>query len=175
MMNLLHCALVFACLSTADAQALAVDEYQVKAAFLYNFAKFVEWPAEAFKNAQDPITICVLGRDPFAGALDKAVSGKLVDGRPFVVRLQPDAVPVAGCQMAFVSASERKFHAIVSDLKMRGTLTVGEIEGFAEDGGMINFRLEEGRVRIDINPGAAQQQHLRISSKLLSLARIVKK
>jgi hypothetical protein len=176
MLNPVTSVILFAFLSTAGAQPQPVDEYQVKAAFLYNFAKFVEWPPEVFKSPMDPITICVIGQDPFGGALDKAVSGKLVDGRPFLVRPQPDARTVSGCQVVFISASERKrFRTIVEDLKTRSALTVSEINGFAENGGMVNFQLEDGKVRIEINPGAAAQERLRISSKLLSLARIVKR
>jgi hypothetical protein len=168
-------AILLGTLATAGAQAQAADEYHVKAAFLYNFAKFVEWPPETFKGPTDAITICVLGIDPFGSALEETVNGKVVEGRPFAVRHTSDAKPASGCQIVFVSSSERKrSRSIVGDLKNSGVLTVGEMEGFGEDGGVINFKIEDGKVLIEINPDAAQQARLRISSKLLSLARIVR-
>ena len=152
-----------------------VEEYQVKAAFLYNFAKFVEWPAQNFKNPTDPIVICVLGRNPFGNALEEATSGKVVEGRGFAVREIAEAVPGCNCQMIFVSASERKRAAsILEKLKSTGILTVGEMPGFAAEGAVINLRLESGKVRFEINLDAAAQEHLKLSSKLLALSEIVK-
>jgi len=158
------------------ATAAQVDEYQVKAAFLYNFAKFVEWPARAFNSASAPIGVCILGENPFGRALDTAMSGKSVDGHPFSIRQVTDAQGAGDCQILFVSSSERKrFHSILSDLKAAaGVLTVGDTEGFAAEGGVVNFKLEGDKVRIQINVDAARQENLRISSKLLSLAQIVK-
>jgi hypothetical protein len=151
------------------------EEYQVKAAFLYNFAKFVEWPTQAFKGSNDPITVCVLGQNPFGNALELAISGKSVAGRPFVVREIASANQAAGCHILFVSSSERKrFRSILGDLKIGGMLTVGEAQGFTADGGVINFKLEGGRIRFEINLDAAQQEQLRVSSKLLSLADVVR-
>jgi hypothetical protein len=159
----------------AEGGAVA-EEYQVKAAFLFNFAKFVEWPADAFKAADDPITICVLGQDPFGGALEDVVRDKTVASRPFVVR-QVSSIPQAiKCQIVFVTASERKrVRSILDELKGRSILTVGEAEDFTANGGVINFKLKGARVRIEIDTGAAERAKLRISSKLLSLAEIVKK
>src|SRR5271155_5832027 len=101
-----------------SACAQIVDEYQVKAAFLYNFAKFVEWPPQAFKSATDPIVICVLGQNPFGQALDSAVAGKNVAGRGVVTREVPAALPAGSCQILFISASERKrWWAILDGIK----------------------------------------------------------
>jgi hypothetical protein len=162
-------------LLAAGAHAQALDEYQVKAAFLYNFVKFVEWPPHAFKSPPDRIAICILGRDPFGGALDDAVNGKTFEGSTFVVPRISEVRQANGCQILFVSASERKrMLAIIAELKGVGALTVGEMEGFAAQGGMINFRLEDGRVRLEVNVEAVERANLRISSKLLSLAQIVK-
>lgn len=158
------------------ARAQVTDEYQVKAAFIYNFAKFVEWPPHAFKSPMDPIVICVLGQNPFGGALEEVVNGKSVEGRSFVVRQLSGEQAAAGCQILFISSSERKrLRGILGELKASGALTVGETDTFASEGGMINFKIEGGRVRLQVNVDAAEQGKLRISSKLLSLAEIVKR
>lgn len=153
-----------------------VNEYQVKAFFLYNFARYVEWPAASFKNANDPIVICVLGQNPFGSALDQAITGKVVEGRPFVVRQVSDSLANSTCHILFVHSSERKrFRSLAGSLKGSGVLTVGETQGFTDDGGVINFRLEGGKVRFEIDVDAALREHLHISSKLLSLAQVAKK
>jgi len=157
------------------ARAQEIEEYQVKAAFLYNFAKFVEWPAQVFKTSQDPIVVCVLGQNPFGNALEEAIRGKSVEGRGFAFRQVADAEEASVCQILFVSSSEGKhFRALYPSLKQAGILTVGETQGFAANGGMINFKLDGGHVRFEINVGAAEHAQLQISSKLLSLAQIVK-
>jgi hypothetical protein len=156
-----------------DAQV--IDEYQVKAAFLYNFAKFVEWPPEVFKTPRDPILICVLGHNPFGGVLEEAIRGKSIEGRAFAFRQVSGAEEASACQILFVSSSDdRRFHSLAGSLKPAGILTVGEAQGFASEGGVINFKLEDGRVRFEINVDAAEHEQLHISSKLLSLAQIVK-
>lgn len=148
----------------------------MKAAFLFNFAKFVEWPPQVFRTTADPIGICVLGQDPFGHALDEAVSGKTVYGRPFVIRRVSGDQAALGCQILFVCSSERKrVRAILGEIKTGGVLTVGETDTFAVEGGVINFKIEDGRVCLEVNVGAAEQAQLRISSKLLSLAEIVKR
>jgi len=167
-------ALVATLLLAGPGQA-QVAEYQVKAAFLYDFAKFVEWPPHAFRSAKDPIAICVLGKNPVENALDEVVAGKAVEGRTFLVRQIAEINPGCNCQILFVSSSERKrFRTMAASIKGLGILTVGEAQDFAAEGGVINFKLEEGRIRLEINLDAAEQSQLRISSKLLSLAQIVK-
>jgi len=152
------------------------EEYQVKAAFLFNFAKFVEWPADTFKAVDDPMAICVLGQDPFSGALEDLVRDKTVAGRPFVVRKVSTIPQAIKCQMVFVTASERKrVRSILDELKGHSILTVGEAEDFTANGGIINFKLKDARVRIEIDTAAVERAKLRISSKLLSLAEIAKK
>jgi hypothetical protein len=169
-------SLALLALLATGVQAQNIDEYQVKAAFLYNFAKFVEWPPQAFKGPSDPITICVLGRNPFNSSLDAAVSGKTIESRAFVIQQVSNTHQAGQCQILFVSSSERKrVQSILEDLKSSGILTVGETEDFAAEGGVVTFKLEGGRVRLEINVNAAEQQRLRISSKLLSLAQIVSK
>jgi hypothetical protein len=157
------------------ARGQAIEEYRVKAAFLYNFAKFVEWPSEAFKTPQDPITVCVLGRDPFGGALREVIRGKSIEGRAVALRQVTDAEEAGACQILFISSSEGKhFHALFGNLEPPGILTVGEAQGFAVHGGAINFKLDGGHVHFEINAGAAERAQLHISAKLLSLAQIVK-
>jgi hypothetical protein len=153
------------------AETPLADEYPVKAAFLLNFAKFVEWPAVAFKGPEDPITICVLGQNPFGTALEDVVRDKTVANRAFVVRGVLNTQQAGNCQIVFVSASERKrFRFLLDGLKGRSILTVGEGDDFTASGGIINFKLKDARVRIEIDAAAADRAGLRISSKLLSLA-----
>jgi hypothetical protein len=160
----------------AHAAQAEIEEYQVKAAFLFNFAKFVEWPAQAFKSADEPIGICVLGPNPFGSSLDKAVEGKVVGARKFVVREVRDAQQAGECHIVFASASGwARSRAVLGDIKKCCVLTVGETGEFIAGGGMINLRLEDARVRVEINPDAAERARLRISSKLLSLAEIRKR
>lgn len=153
-----------------------IDEYQVKARFLSNFARYVDWPSGSFQAANDPIVICVLGPNPFGRALDQAVDGKEVDGRPFLVRWISDIPPNLPCHILFVpSSQQQRFRSRAGSLERSGILTVGETQGFPADGGMINFKLEDGRVRFQINQEASGRERLRISSKLLSLAQPLKK
>jgi YfiR/HmsC-like len=157
------------------AGAQALEEYQVKAAFLYNFAKFVEWPAEAFRTPKDPIMVCVLGHNPFGNALEEVIRGKSIEGRAVTFRQVSGSEQASACQILFISSTEgKRFWSLYANLKPEGILTVGEAQGFASDGGVINFKLEDGHVRFEINVGAAEHAQLQISSKLLSLAQIVK-
>jgi hypothetical protein len=152
-----------------------VDEYQVKAAFLYNFAVFVEWSSTAFKTDKDPMQICVLGVDPFGRSLVDLLKGKTVSGRPIAVTDIADSNRASACHIVFVSSSESKrARTILKGLPATGVLTVGETDGFASEGGMVNFTREDGRLRFEINPAVAVDARLRISSRVLQLARIVK-
>jgi hypothetical protein len=148
----------------------------VKAAFLYNFAKFVDWPAQVFKSSTDPIVIGVLGKNPFGDALVAETAGKTLGGRAFEVREVSDARQVLACQILFVSSSERKRLAMLfSQIGGPGILTVGETDNFTAEGGVVNFKIEDGTIRLQINIEAARRQQLHISAKLLSLAEIVGK
>jgi hypothetical protein len=152
-----------------------VNEYQVKAFFLYNFARYVEWPTQSFKAANDPIVICILGQNPFGSALEQATAGNAIAGRPLVVREVSNIQQPVNCHILFVNSSERKlFRGMAASLKGSGVLTVGETPGFTADGGVVNFKLLDGKVRFEINVEAAGQERLHISSKLLGLAQIVK-
>jgi len=160
---------------TASVARAQLDEYQVKAAFLYNFAKFVDWPAQSFHNPEEPIAICTLGSNPFGDALERVIGGKTAGGRPLLSRRIVDTAPPGDCHILFAGAADvKKFRAIVSRLRGTPTLTVGESPEFIAAGGMINFKIEAGKIRFEINVQAAEQGQLHISSKLLSLAEVVK-
>jgi hypothetical protein len=157
------------------AQASAFDEYQVKAAFLFNFAKFVEWPPDAFSSPDQPIGICVLGQNPFGSVLEDTVRGKVVGRRTFVVLQIPDGQHVSECHIVFICASAGKRSvSLLEELRNKGVLTVSETDGVQAMGGVIGLNLKDGRVRIEIDLAAAERAKLRISSKLLSLAEIKK-
>jgi hypothetical protein len=152
-----------------------VEEYQMKAAIIYNLAKFVEWPSNTFKNPTDPITSCVLGDSPFGRSLDLQLNGKPIDDRKFVVRHVSEISQARGCQILMITNSAQKRRSNLNEIKTSGILTVGEADGFASEGGIVNLKLESGKVRIQINVEAAEREGLRISSRLLNLAQIVKK
>lgn len=152
-----------------------IDEYALKAAFLYNFAKFVAWPAGSFRNSTDPLRVCVLGENRFGRGLEDALRGKDVGGRPLIASQVATAREGCGCQMLFISSSEKKrLGTILEELRGSSVLTVGETEGFAERGGIMNLKVADGRIRLEVNITAADQSGLRISAKLLSLARTVR-
>jgi hypothetical protein len=157
------------------AQAAVYTEYQVKAAFLFNFAKFVDWPAEAFADADAPITIGIFGEDPFGATLEQIVAGQNVRGRPLALVHYRRVRDIGNCQILFVSATEERAAPQVLDkVRDASVLTVSEVDNFARDGGIVNFVLRENRVRFEINVDAAERARLRISSKLLKLADVVR-
>lgn len=153
------------------------EEYQVKAAFLYNFARFVEWPTNSFQNSTDLFTICIFGEDPFGHFLIDTIAGKTIAGRALRILRIDDSTRMRGCQILFLAGSiERKRLAgILASTPAVGVLTVGELEGFIASGGIINLTVTEGRVRFQINRKAAGRANLAISSRLLSLAQLVDK
>jgi hypothetical protein len=156
------------------AQSDGYGDYEVKAAFLFNFAKFVEWPADAFERTDTPIVIGVVGDSPMGAALERTVEGKQVNGRSLVVRRLRWDDDTKNRQILFVSAAdETHVHRFLDRLKGQSVLTVGDMPGLARRGVVINFVLEQNRVRFEINVEAARRARLALSSKLLSLARIV--
>jgi hypothetical protein len=158
-----------------QASAQEISEYQVKAAFLYNFTKFVDWPPQLGDNHGTPFAICVFGEDPFHGVLENMVEGKSVNGQALAVRHIKSVEGAQGCRIAFVSSSEKdRLRPILNALRGSEVLTVGDTEGFAEMGGVINFTLVDNRVRFQINLDAAKVQRLKISSRLLRLAQVVR-
>ncbi len=166
---------VTAFLAQSFASAEPNDEYRLKAAFLFNFTRFVEWPPQAFKTAGEPISICILGKNALDEALTEAVRGKTIQDRTFAIVPISDPAQAQSCQILFVSSSERKrLPAILHAVGGRGVLTVGETDSFTAEGGVIGLKLDDRKIHIQINPDAAEQQHIRISSKLLTLAEIVR-
>jgi hypothetical protein len=149
-------------------------KYQVEAIFLFNFAKYVDWPAAAFPNTNAPITIGVLGTDPFGDSLQNAVEGKVINGRSFtIIHLVSDS-DLNGCQILFVSDSEAsRMDEILEKAGVLPVLTVGEDKPFARNGGIINFVLKNGNVRLEIDLAAAKKAGLTLSSKLLAVADVV--
>jgi len=150
------------------------SEYQLKAVFLYNFAKFVEWPEGAFSTPQTPFTIGVLGQNPFGEELERTVRNKAINGHPIAIKYLKTISEVTSCHILFISSSERRRIAEILKATVQGNiLTVSETDRFLQSGGMIRFFMDEKKVRFDINDEAARNANLRISSKLLSVARRV--
>lgn len=148
-----------------------MNEYHVKGIFLYNFAKFVEWPAHAFKTHADPMTICTAGTNPFGTALETVIQDEKIRKRALLVRTVTETRQAAGCHILYFSISERKrSRSWLPELRRLSILTVGETEEFLQQGGIVAFRLKDSRVRFTIDGEAALRAGLKISSKLLRLA-----
>lgn len=152
--------------------ARAAEEYEVKAAFLLNFTKFVTWPPVAFAGADSPLAICVLGDDPFGSALNEMVKGEAVNGHAVTVQRIRRAPESKACQVLYLAASEREVGKVLADLGP-GILTVGEGDKFLREGGVIAFIIEDRRVRFDISQNAAAKAMLLLSSRLMMVARTV--
>ena len=152
----------------------APTEYQVKAAYLFNFLKFVDWPDDLSTNVNARWVIGVVGENPFGDELAQAVSGKVVKGHLLEIKGFRDTDDPRACNILFVSASEKKrLPAILTALRGSSVLTVGDMDNFTESGGMIQFVIEDGHVRFSVDVGATGRARLKVSSKLLSLARTV--
>jgi hypothetical protein len=162
-----------ACLRPVHAQSLT--EYEIKAAFIYNFAKFVQWPASAFAQPQSPLILCLIGKDVFGSALD-TIDHKLAQGHELQVRRQVRLEEVKSCHILFVSESERSklaliFHAVAG----ASILTISDLDRFAEAGGIIGLYKVDNQLQFAINLEAARSAGLQINSQLLKLARIVQR
>jgi len=170
---------IIACwLSSAAPQAFSLNgegvEYPVKLAFLYNFTKFIEWPPGSYRDPGAPLAICIVGRDPFSADIEGDLRTRIVGRHPVKVLTLKPTDTLSVCHMVFIPATENgQADKIVRDLKGSSTLTVGETEGFAELGGIINLTVAGNNVHFEVNQLAAQRAGLKISSKLLSLAKIV--
>lgn len=161
-------------LAAAPSCQAALQEYQVKAVFLFNFTQFIDWPATTFRDAATPITICILGDDPFGSFLDDAVHGERVGNRTLVVRRLGHGDDVAGCQIAFISSSESaRLDETIRHLDTLPVLTVSDVRGFGEHGGMVAFVTADNHVRLRINLDAVRTVGLSVSSKLLRVAEVV--
>jgi hypothetical protein len=170
-------SVVAACLLIAPSNRGQSDqptEYAVKAAFLFNFTKFVEWPESAFSGANSPMVIGIVGDDPFGDSLARIVAGQKVEGRAIVIWNKHYGEDLRGCHVLFISASEsRHGRQILADLQATAVLTVSDIEGFAQAGGIMQFVMEDNHVRFVINLDAAAHKQLHVSAKLLALARVI--
>lgn len=166
-------ALFFPRATLLPAQPPPSKEYQIKAAFLFNFVHFVQWPPAAFPNAQTPLVIGVLGDDPFGAYLDEIVRGEKVNSHPVVIERYRRVEEINVCHLLFISRSERrKIRAIVTELEGRIILTGADFEGFSANGGIIRFLTGNNKIQFRINLSAAERAHLVVSSKLLRAAEI---
>lgn len=171
---LLVMMLVTGSLRGADPTPAIAAEYQIKAVFVFNFAQFAEWPAAAFTDAHAPIVIGVLGQDPFGSFLDDLVRDEKVGGRALIVRRCRDLGETKACHLLFVSRSDAPpVEQILATLKGQSVLTISDADAFARAGGMVQFEMESGKVRLRINVMAAKACGLTISSKILRPATIV--
>jgi hypothetical protein len=157
-----------------QAQQPKPKEYQVKATYLYNFGRFIRWPVTAAQDSSFPI--CVLGQDPFGPTLDSTLVGENLDGKPVVVRRISRAQDVGDCRILFISsAEENHLKQILAALEKTGVLTVSDMPDFSRQGGMIQFVLEGGKVRFEINLASAEAAKLIVSAELLKVAATVRK
>ena len=156
------------------AEPLAPTEYEIKAAFLYNFAKFVEWPADAFRKEPGALVIGILGNDPFGHDLDDALEGKTIQDKKIVLKRVSDWEQASECNVLFVSASqEHDVEGLLNVIKKLPILTVSDMGGFAQRGGVVGMMVEGNKVRFNVNTKAANAAGLKVSSQLLKLAKRV--
>jgi hypothetical protein len=149
-------------------------EQEVKAALIFNITRFVEWPTSAFRSPGAPLVVAILGQDDVSDVLGKMLLRKTVNGHTLEVRRVRSEEEARECQVLYVASSEkRRVNAIVKTLSGGSTLTVADIEHFAEQGGHVNLVVEDQRVRLFVNPRTVRESHLSISAKLLSLAQLV--
>jgi uncharacterized protein DUF4154 len=157
-----------------EARSDRLSEYQVKAAYLYYFTTFVSWPPETFSGTGDTLIVGVLGEDPFGAILDDTLRGKTVDNRRFVVKRFGNIKDARESHILFISASERdRLPTILKVLEGAAVLTVGDLGQFASRGSQIAFRMEDKKVRFDINVAAVEHARLKVSAQLMKLGRIV--
>jgi len=158
----------FAIPASAFAQT---NEYRVKAGYLPNFARFVEWPEDSFRSKADAVQVCLLGPNSFGTLLVESLRGQTIDNRRFEISFLTDAARVGRCHILYVtSGGTKKFQSVLQIASIAPVLTIGETEGFE---GVVTLKVTEGRIRIEINTDAASRVGLKISSKLLNIAHLV--
>jgi uncharacterized protein DUF4154 len=158
-----------------EASPGAPSDYQVKAAYLYYFTTYVDWPPETFAATDNELVIGVLGEDPFGGVLDDALRGKSVDNRRLVVKRFANIKDARDSHILFISASEKdRIPSILKALDGAAVLTVGDLDRFASRGGQIAFHTVDKKVRFDINVAAVERARIKISAQLMKLGRIVR-
>jgi hypothetical protein len=149
-------------------------EYQIKAAFLFNFTQFVEWPVNAFPEPETPLAIGILGEDPFGNYLEETVTGEKVNGHSLVIQHYKNIEEVKTCHILFINKAEiNKPEQAVINLKGKYILTVSDGNNFIKQGGMVRFITKNNKIQIQINPEAAKEASLIVSSKLLRIAEVV--
>jgi hypothetical protein len=150
--------------------AQAPNEYRVKAAFILNFARFIEWPNDAYGDGSW-LVVGIVGDDPFGGSFDQ-LNGNMINGRRIAIKHLKATDYLKGCQVLFVSSSERgRLGKILESVRGGSVLTIGELSQFNQAGGVIKFVIQDDKVRFEINPAAVRQARLKVSSKLLALSR----
>ena len=166
---------ILACLWPPNARAAEPSpERKIQAAFLLNFARYVEWPAAALGTPEAPVCIGVLGDDPFGVFLDETVRGETIRGHGVVVRRERSAESLRDCHIVFISTSEQAVEAkLLAAFAGKPVLTVGDNAGFAQRGGVVHFYSENDRVRFEISRGAYERAGLKVSPQLLRLARLI--
>jgi hypothetical protein len=155
----------------ARAEAPSAPEYQLKAVFIYNFDQFIEWPDGAFAKADSPLVITVLGDNPFGNVLEQVTRGKQIRGHEIVVRYAQDAAKIGQTHVLFVGAPYNQNPGELVQ-KLTGVLTIGDTENFTSAGGMIRFYSERSKLRFEINTKAADKGGIKVSAKLLHLAKM---
>lgn len=161
--------------SVSIAEEPMPSEYQVKAAFLINFPKYVDWPAEAFAGTNSPVVLAVPGDTKVAEEIQKVIAGRTVNGREIVLKRLASGEESGVCHILFISAAEQQRSAdVFAKLKDASVLTVGESDGFLESGGIINLVRRDQKIALEVNLTAAGNARIKISSKLLSVASVVK-
>jgi hypothetical protein len=158
--------------AAAIAQELVQSEARLKSAFIFNFAKFVEWPADAFSEPNSPLVVCIVGQESLAAELAQLIQGKSANGRPVVVRRFAVGQELRPCHILFISAkNEGSLSQILKAARGASVLTVGETEGFIKAGGIIRFIAVKDRLQFEISSASAEHSGLKISSRLMRLAR----
>lgn len=158
----------------AEGESESAPEYAVKAAFLLNFARFVEWPEGSFAEPRSPLVIAVLGDDPFGPQLEGTLGGKTVEEHPLEIRRWKTLPSKETCHILFVSQSEKdRVERVLSRVKGWKALTVSEVDGFARRGGIFRLFLRENRVCFEVNVDAAARAGFKISSKLLRVGDVI--
>ena len=152
------------------------SEYQVKAAFLINFPKYVDWPAEALARTNSPIVIAVLGETKVTGEIQKVIAGRTIIGREIVLKRLASGEESEGCHILFFPGAEQQRSPNLLDrVRGRGVLTVGESNDFFERGGLINLARREGKIALEVNLPAADQARIKVGSKLLGVVSVVRR
>jgi hypothetical protein len=151
-------------------------EYEVKATYLYNFGKFVEWPAHGLQAQSDSFAICVLGENPFGPALNATVAQETIAGKSVVAKQIPAPQDAVNCRVLFIGSSEdKRLKEILGSLGTASVLTVSDLPNFAQRGGMVQFILEGNKVRFEVNSATAERAGLTLSSELLKVAANVRR